>query len=182
MDIFLLIIFFIAAIAIVFWQGSLLFVAIFGAPTVYAKSEAMIDAFNLARVKKGELVIDLGCGNAKSLLIAAKRFGAKGVGAEISPFCYLKSRLNVFLAGEGNNIKILFGDFSKAEKYLSQADVIYLYLLEKVLADIEPWLFKGISPKTRIVSLSFKFTLKKPLAVKQTSNLGKKTKIYLYKK
>jgi predicted RNA methylase len=165
-----------------FWQGSLLFVAIFGTPTVYAFDQAMVDAFNLAKLKQGELVVDLGCGNAKSLIIAAKKFGAKGVGVEISPYCYLKSKWNVFVSGESMNIKIIFGDFKKAEKYLEKADVVYLYLLNKVLKSIEPWFFDHVKKDARVISLSFSFVQNNPLQTCKTINLGKDTKISLYRK
>lgn len=165
-----------------FWQASMLFASIFGASTVYACDKAMIDAFILAKLKKGETVVDLGCGNAKSLIIAAKKFGAKGVGVEISPYCYLKSKWNVFISGESKNIKIIFGDFAKVEKYLQNADVVYLYLLNKVLRSIEPWLFDHINNGARVVSLCFTFGNNKPIRTRETVNLGKETKIFLYKK
>lgn len=165
-----------------FWQGSLLFVAVFGTPTVYAFDQAIVDAFKLAKLKKGELVVDLGCGNAKSLIIAVKEFGARGVGVEISPYCFLKSRWNVFISGESRNIKIIFGDFKKAGKYLKRADVVYLYLLNKVLESIEPWFFDHVNNNARVVSLSFTFEKNKPLQTCKTINLGKDTKISLYKK
>lgn len=176
------VIFLVISSILCFWQGSLLFVAVFGTPTVYAYDQAIVDALNLAKLKKGELVVDLGCGNAKSLIIAAKKFRAKGVGVEISPYCYLKSKWNVFAAGESKNIRIIFGDFKKAEKYLQNADVVYLYLLNKVLKSIEPWFFDNVQKDARIVSLSFTFDQKKPVQTSKTVNLGKPTKISLYKK
>lgn len=159
-----------------------MFAAIFSAPTVYASDQAIIDAFKLAKLKSGELVVDLGCGNARSLIIAARIFGAKGVGVEISPYCFLKSRWNVFLAGESKNIKIIFGDFKKAKKHLGHANVVYLYLLNKVLTAIEPWFFAAIKEDARVVSLSFTFTEHIFIKSAKTFNLGKKTKIFLYGK
>lgn len=168
------------ALLILFWQGSLLYVALWTAPTVYAHNQAIFDSLSLAGLKKGELVVDLGCGNARSLILAAKKFSAKGVGVEISPYCYLKAKFNVFLAGENHSIRILFGDFVKAEKYLKKADVVYLYLLNATLKKIEPWYFKSIGKKTRTVILSFGFVIHKPKKETPTFNLGKKTKAYLY--
>ncbi|MDD2752885.1 MAG: 50S ribosomal protein L11 methyltransferase [Candidatus Omnitrophica bacterium] len=170
------------ALGLLFWQANLLFVAIFGTPIVYANNKAIFDAYALAGLKRGELVVDLGCGNAKSLIIAAKKFGAKGVGVDLSLYCYLKSRLNVALAGQSKNIKIIWGDFKAAESYLKNADVVYLYLLNSALKKIEPWFFSSISKNTRVVSLAFVFAKYKPVKTAETSNLNKKTFVRLYLK
>lgn len=176
---FLIIVF---GLFLVLWQASLLFVAIFGAPTVYAKRKAVIDALKFSGLKKGELIVDLGCGNAGVLIIAAKEFGARGVGVEISPWCYLKAWWNVLINGQIGKINIIYGDFRKAEKYLKKADVIYLYLLNETLKKLEPWFFKSIGRKTRTVSLAFRFPNKKPIKTVNTFNLRKDTLIYYYKK
>lgn len=174
--------FFLFALFVVFWQASLIFAQILGAPSVYSNSEAIFQALKLAELKKGGLIIDLGCGDARSLIIAAKKFGAHGIGVERSPFCFLKSKLNVLLAHESRNITILFGDFKVAEKYLKKADVIYLYLLNSVLKNIESWLFENISAKTKVVSLAFEFSDHKPKETSETKNLGRITKLRLYVK
>lgn len=178
----ILILFLIIAFLILFWQLNLLYVAVLGTPIVYASDKAIIDVFKLAGLKKDNLVVDLGCGNGKSLIIAIKKFGAKGVGIDLSLYCYLKSKLNVFLAGETKNIKVIWGDFKKAEPHLKKADVVYIYLLNSVLKKIEPWFFKSISKKTRVVSLSFKFVTHKPINTAETTNLNEITAVRLYKK
>ncbi len=172
----------IVAFGLAFWQISLLLSSAFWAPTVYAYSKAMEDAYELAELKKGETVIDLGCGNARSLIIAAKKYGAKGIGVEVSLYCYFKSKFNVALAGQSKNIRIVFGDLKKLGDDLKKADVVYLYLLNSVLKKIEPWFFDHISTDTRVVVLSFHFDKHKPIKSKSTYNLGKDTEVYLYKK
>jgi SAM-dependent methyltransferase len=164
------------------WQLILLLTSIFTSPTVYANDKAIEDSLKLAGVKVGELVVDLGCGNAKSLIIAAKKFDAKGIGVEISPYCYLLARWRVFILGESRNIKIIYGDFKKAEVYLKKADVVYLYLLNATLKKIEKWFFSSIGPKTRVVSLAFVFPNKEPINSIETYNLRKNTKARIYKR
>lgn len=166
--------------AVAFWQASLLFSSIVGAPTVYSNDSAMIDAFELAALKKGETLLDLGCGNARSLIIAAKKYGARGIGVEISPYCYLKSRFNVLRAGQNKNIHIYLGNLTKSRDLIKKADVIYLYLLNSVLAKIEDEIFDNIKPGCRVVALAFQFPNRKPQKSVSTINLGRKTKIYLY--
>jgi SAM-dependent methyltransferase len=181
MDIALNLFLFIVVICVLLWQLILLITSIFTSPTVYAYDNAIEDSLKLAGLKKGELVVDLGCGNAKSLIIASKKFGAKGVGVEISPYCYLLAKWRVFAHGERKNIKIIFGDFKKAERYLTKADVVYLYLLNATLKKIERWFFASIGKNTRVVSLAFEFPNKKPVKKTLTFNLRKRTYSRLYR-
>lgn len=167
---------------LIFWQGSLLYASIFTVPTVYANDQAILDAFKLADLKKGELLIDLGCGNAKSLILAAREHGARGIGVENSLYCYLKSRWNVYRSGHRKNIRIVFGDFRKVEKELHDCDMVYMYLLNKVLTKIEPWFFNCIGLKTRAVVLCFWFPNIKPVKQSKTFNLGKEADLRLFLK
>ena len=170
------------SLILLLWQTSLLYVALFGSPTVYANSKAVRDSLKLAKLKKDELIVDLGCGNANVLIIASRDFGARGVGVEISPWCYLKAWWNVLTNGQIGKVRIIFGDFKKAEEYLKRADVVYLYLLNETLKKLENWYFQSISRKTRTVSLAFWFPHSKPVETSDTYNLGKKTNIRLYRK
>ncbi len=167
---------------VLLWQLSLLLALLFGAPVVYTNKRALIDAFDFAGLKPGNTIIDLGCGDASSLILAAKKYHAKGIGVERSLYFYLYSRLKVYLSGENENIKIILGDFNNVEKYLDQADYIYVYLLPNVLKKIETWLFNHINPQAKIISMSFYFTDHQPYKYQETINLGDKTKIMLYQK
>ena len=158
--------FLIFALVILFWQISLIVAIIGGAPTVYSKNKVIVKAFESVGLKKGQLVADLGCGNARSLIIAAQKFGARGIGIEISPFYYLLAKTNVLLHGETKNIKILFGDFRKREHDIKDADVIYLYLFDKIVGRIEPWIFKSAKVHSKIISLGFPFKNHRATVVK----------------
>lgn len=160
----------------------MLWATIFGSPIVYAYKNAVYDSLKLAGTKKGDLVVDLGCGDARSLITASKEFGAKGIGVDRSAFCVIRSRINIWLAGEGKNIQIVWGDFKSAANYLEKADVVYLYLLNSTLKQIESWIFETIGDKTKIVSLAFWFPNKKPIAETETYTLHKFTKVRVYRK
>ncbi|HOX40607.1 MAG TPA: class I SAM-dependent methyltransferase [bacterium] len=175
------ILFLVLMIFIAFMEASLLYATILGAPTVYANRQAIIDSLRLSGLKSGETLIDLGCGDGKSLIIASKEFGAKGIGVDRSLYCYLVANFKVWLAGERKNIRIIWGDFRRVESDLAQADVVYLYLLNSVLAKIEPWLFKHIGKDTRVVSLAFQFPDLKPEKVITTKNLRIDSKVMLYR-
>lgn len=157
------ILFLIIALFLLFWQISQIISVIGGAPAVYAKDETIRKAFGLAELKKGQVVVDLGCGNARSLIIAAKEFKAKGVGVEISPFYYLLSKINVWLSGESKNIKTLFGNFENKRSEIKKADVIYLYSITGTIGKIEPWLFRTLRPGTKVISVEFPFENQKPV-------------------
>lgn len=179
--IIILFIFLVILLYVVFWQLSLIYSMILGAPIVYADAPAINECYKLAELKKTELVVDLGCGNGKSLAIACREFGAKGIGVEKSPYAYLTARIKR-LEHRGVDYEIIFGDFKKAEKYLKKADIVYLYLLENVLSKIEDWLFETIPRDCRVVSLAFQFKKHQPVKTSTTNNLGIKTTIYLYSK
>jgi len=168
--------FLIFTLAILFWQISLIVAVIYGAPTIYSKEKVIIKAFESVGLKNGQLVADLGCGNARSLIIATKKFGAKGIGIEISPFYYFLAKINVLLHGETKNIKIKFGNFRNCQKDIQNADVVFLYLFDKIMGKIEPWIFKSAKPHSKIISLAFPFENHQGVLVKAESP------IYLYQK
>jgi len=168
------IIFAIIALFILFWQVSLIIAVIFGAPVVYSKETVIIKAFKSVGLKSGQLVADLGCGNARSLIIATKKFGAKGIGIEVSPFYYVLAKLNISFSGESKNIKIKFGDFRTHKKDFENTDVVFLYLFDKIIAKIEPWIFKSVKPHAKIISLTFPFKNHRAIVIKTKST------IYIY--
>ena len=168
-------------LALIFWLASHLYSTIFFVPYVNASSQAIRDALKLGGLKSNELFIDLGCGRGDALIIANKEFFAKAIGYEISPLPYLLSKIRVILIGN-QSISIYRRDFRKAKNEIRKADLIYLYLLEKVLEKNEQFLFDNLSEKGKIVTLAFKFPNRKPIKIITTKNLGIKTKIYLYQK
>lgn len=170
----------ILSVFVLFWQISLLIATIAGSPIVYASPKAIRDCWRLAGLSPGQTVVDLGCGNARSLILAAKEFGAKGVGVDRSYYGYWRSKINVWLGGCAKDITIVRGDFRQIERQIATADVVYLYLLNETLAQIEPWLFQHIGATTVVVSLAFSFPNHQPIKTSEMTNLGKKTKIRLY--
>lgn len=165
----------------IFWICSHLYSTIFYVPYVNASNQAIRGALKLGELKKGQLFLDLGSGRGDALIIANKEFFAKAIGYEISPLPYLLSKIKVFLSGD-RSIDILRKDFQRAKNEIKKADLIYLYLFEKVLEKNERFLFDNLSAKGKIVTLAFKFPNREPIKIKATKNLGVETKIYLYQK
>ncbi len=122
----------------------------------------------LAKVKKGELVYDLGSGDGGVVLLAAKEFGAKAVGIEKNKLLVKISRWRVKRAGLENRIKILEKDFFDCN--LSKADVIIAYLTQKLNDELKPKLEKELRKGARVVSASHVFKGWKPVKKAKTGH------------
>lgn len=182
MEITVLVLLNLVLLGLIFWQGSLLLAIMTGVPIVYANRNAIRDSLKLAGLKKGDTYVDLGCGNGRTLIIAAREFGANAIGVDRSIYCVLKSRFNVARSGCKDKIKIIWGKFEDAEPYLAKADVVYIYWLIKIMEEYETWIFSKIADKTKIVSLAFEFVNHKPIAETETKNLGIMTGVRVYEK
>lgn len=110
---------------------------------------AMLD---LARVGPGDLVFDLGSGDGR-LSIAAARLGARSVGVDIDASLTTRSRENARLAGQQERTEFRTGNLFDAD--LQGATVVVLYLLHAVNRRLLPKLRRELSPGTRLVSHSF---------------------------
>lgn len=175
----ILVIFFL--LSFIFWVCSHLYSTIFYVPYVNASGQAIRDSLEFGDLKKDQLFLDLGSGRGDTLIIANKEFSAKAIGYEISPLPYLLSKLRISLFNK-QKIKIYRKDFQLAKEDIGKADLIYLYLFEKVLEKNEDFLFKSLKKGGKIVTLAFKFPNQKPERTKTTKNLGIETKISLYRK
>jgi SAM-dependent methyltransferase len=106
----------------------------------------------LARVGEGDVVYDLGCGDGRIVVAAAKRGARKVVGVDIDPERVAEARAAVKAAGVGDRARIVEGDLF--EQDLSDASVVTLYLLPELNLRLRPKLLE-LKPGTRIVSHAF---------------------------
>jgi len=162
-----------------FWLASAIIAGLAGAPSVYANEKIIIEAIKLAGLKQNETFLDLGCGDGRSLIIAHQKCHAKAIGVEKSPFCFLQSKLKT---RQYKNITIRYGDIRNCQKLIAKADVIYLYLLPKMMPKIEDMIFNSIKANARVVSVSFVFKHHKPTRSTGLFNQGLKTVIRSYSK
>jgi SAM-dependent methyltransferase len=121
-------------------------------PYVPTPEEVVNEMINLAGVKKGDVVYDLGCGDGRIVIAAAKK-GARAVGIDIDPERIGEANQNAKTAGVTDRVKFLQQDLFQAN--LSEATVVTLYLLPGINLKLKPKLFKELKPGTRIVSHSF---------------------------
>ncbi len=134
-------------------------------PTPQDVVEKMLE---LVEVKKEDLLYDLGCGDGRIVVTAAKRFGCRAVGYDIDPERVEKSLENVEKNGVGHLVRIEQKDIFTLD--LSKANVITLYLLPSLNVKLIPQL-KKLKPGSRIVSHDFRMKGVKPdKVVKLTSD------------
>jgi SAM-dependent methyltransferase len=115
--------------------------------------EVVSQMLALARVSKDDVVYDLGCGDGRLVITAAKRFGARGVGIDIDPVRVADSRRNADTAGVTERVRFYERDLFESD--LREASVVTLYLTPDLNVKLRPKLFAELRPGTRIVSYSF---------------------------
>ena len=119
-------------------------------PTENAVVDGML---KLAGVKSADIVYDLGCGDGRIVVRAAKEYGAHGVGVDINPVRIQEARENAKRNNVENLVRFEEGDLFDAD--IHDATVVTLYLLPSVNLRLRPKLLKDLKPGTRIVSHSF---------------------------
>ena len=102
----------------------------------------------MAEIKKNDLVYDLGCGDARMLVLAAQKYGVQGVGYELDPELVIRSRQNVSRNNVQDLVKIIQADIFTLD--LSNVDVMPLYLHPDMLIKLMPQVEK-MKPGARIV-------------------------------
>lgn len=118
-------------------------------PFVVTPDNVTLAMLELAQVGPQDFVLDLGSGDGRIVILAARRFGARGLGVEISPELVQRSRDSAARAGVAGRAAFLEQDLFKTD--LSRATVITLYLLQEVNLQLRPALL-ALEPGTRIVS------------------------------
>jgi SAM-dependent methyltransferase len=123
---------------------------IFFVPTRHAVADAML---RLAGVSKDDIVYDLGSGDGRIVILAAQKYGSRGVGIELDPKLVAIARQIAQESGVGDRVTFIEGDLFAAD--ISKATVVTLYLSNSVNARLEPKLRAELKPGTRVVSEQF---------------------------
>jgi tRNA G37 N-methylase Trm5 len=132
-------------------------------PTPQEAVEKMLEA---AEIKKGDILYDLGCGDGRIVVTAAKKYGAKAIGIDIDPERVKESRENVRTNGVSDLVTIKQADIFQED--ISSANVVTLYLLPSLNVKLIPQLEK-LKPGSRIVSYQFDMAGVKPKEVIKNS-------------
>lgn len=119
-------------------------------PTPEEVVEAMLQ---VANVTKDDIVYDLGCGDGRIPVTAAKKYGARGVCIDIDPVRIKEANENVAKNEVGDLVKVMQADLFEVD--LSEATVVTLYLLPSLNVKLMPKLMRELEPGTRVVSHAF---------------------------
>jgi ubiquinone/menaquinone biosynthesis C-methylase UbiE len=144
-------------------------------PTPQVVIEKMLQ---LAHLKPGEMVYDLGSGEGRIVIAAAREFKARAVGIELSPELCKSAMLHIKALRLENQVKIVQANLLKVD--LSPADVVTIYLLTASNDLLRPNLERDLKPGARVVSHDYQIRGWKPSAVEKISAEGRSRTIYVY--
>ncbi len=122
-------------------------------PYVPTPPDVVRRMLEMANVSPDDVVYDLGSGDGRFPITAAKRFGARGVGVEIDPKLVRRARANAREAGVADQVEFQEGDMFESD--LSDATVVTLYLFPEINIKLRPKLFAELDPGDRVVSHDF---------------------------
>jgi tRNA A58 N-methylase Trm61 len=138
----------------------------------------------MAGLKPGEVFFDLGAGDGRTVVMAAKDFGARAVGVELREDLVKKALSTVYDQGLQDRITIVNGDMFSVD--LASADVVFLYLTTSANEKVKPKLEAELKSGVRVVSHDYEIVGWKPLKVEnfcENQTLGYPSHtIYLYRK
>ncbi len=123
------------------------------APFVPTPNDVVDRMLKLAGVTEDDIVYDLGCGDGRIVIAAARNFGARGVGVDIDPQRIAEANANAELAGVQHLVEFIEQDAMEVD--VSDATVVTLYLLSSSNARLRPILTRQLRPGARIVSHAF---------------------------
>lgn len=122
-------------------------------PFVTTPPELVERMLALAETQRGDVVVDLGSGDGRIVIAAAKNHGARAIGVELDPELVVVARENAQGAGVEQLTTFVHGDVLKAD--LSSASVVTAYLLPWLMDQLQPKFLAELAPGTRIVSHAF---------------------------
>ena len=148
------------------------------APYVVSPTSVVDKMLEAANLRRGEVLYDLGCGDGRIVVAAAKGFGARAVGVEISESLAKRAREQAQSLGVQDQVKIITGDMLAVD--LSEANVVSLYLMTEANDTLRPKLERELRPGARVVSLEFKMRGWKPSHVEKVDVHNHPYMIYVY--
>jgi predicted RNA methylase len=154
------------------------------APYVPSPPQVIHQMLILAELKPREVFFDLGAGDGRAVIMAAKDFGARAVGVELREDLVKRALSSVYENNLQDRVTIVNGDMFNVD--LTSADVVFLYLTTSANEKVKPKLEVELKPGVRVVSHDYEIVGWKPLKAEnfcENQTLGYPSHtIYLYKK
>jgi SAM-dependent methyltransferase len=119
-------------------------------PYMPTHEKVVAEMLKVAKVDKDDILYDLGSGDGRIVIAAAKEFGTRGVGVDIDPDLIREARENAVKAGVADKVKFLQQDLFETD--IREATVVTLYLWPEINLRLRPKLLSDLKPGTRVVS------------------------------
>ena|SRR5689334_5059407 len=149
------------------------------APYVPTPQEVVDRMLALANVTKNDFVVDLGCGDGRIVVTAARKYGARGLGVDIDPVRIAEANANAKAAGVTNLVEFKLQDALKTD--VSNASVVTTYLLSQSNLKVRPLITRQLKPGSRIVTHNFSMGDWAPTKSETfDDDTGRRRTIYLY--
>ena len=129
--------------------------ALYGLPSVPTRPDRIRAALHLANLQPGEAFFDLGAGDGRTLVIAAKEFGATATGIEVGPAQCLVVWVNAWASGVRSRVRVKRENFYRAD--LSAADVVFIYATSRELSRLQAHLQSQLRSGARVVTVGSSF-------------------------
>jgi predicted RNA methylase len=136
---------------------------LFVAPFVPSPVQVIRQMLVLAELRAGEIFFDLGAGDGRTVVMAAKEYGARAVGVELREDLAKKALSSIYEQGLQDRITIVNGDMFNVD--LTSADIIFLYLTTSANEKVKPKLENELKHGTRIISHDYEIVGWKPVKV-----------------
>lgn len=147
-------------------------------PYVPTPNEVVDEMLAMAEVSKDDVLYDLGSGDGRIPITAAKRFGTKGVGIDLNPVRVKEANENAEKEKVTDKVRFVEGDIFKED--FSEATVVTLYLLPQVNLKLKPQLLE-MKPGTRVVSHNYDMGDWKPEKEKKLTINGRDHYVYFWR-
>lgn len=165
MNFIILIFLLLVSLVILFKSVSEIISVFYGVPYVAFSNKDLKQIFEPVKFHPNEVFYDLGCGSGKLLKIVSKKFLVKGIGIEASPFYYLLSKFNNL---SNKNVQIKYKNMF--DENLSQANIVFCYLVPKMMKKLSTKFSRELKPGTRVISYGFAIPNIKPYQINESTN------------
>jgi precorrin-6B methylase 2 len=149
------------------------------APYVPSPHQIVDRMLELAKIKPGEKLYDLGSGDGRVVIAAAQKYEAKAIGIELSSRLVKSSQEEIKRLGLTEKASVVHGDVFDAD--LSDADVVILYLMRDSNNTLKPKLEKALKPGARVISHDYEIEGWKPQIEEKVDAFRRNHKIYVYR-